>query len=65
MKQFFINLNMLRKLLAAPLIIIIFLLVFGLVSYGGILNQRHAIDDIFNTRFKDYQSCANIVGDIT
>lgn len=64
MKQFIMNLRMGRKLLLSPLAIVVFLLVFGAVSYVGLLNQRGAISDIYNNRFGAYKSCANMIIDL-
>ncbi|OPY75711.1 MAG: Methyl-accepting chemotaxis protein PctC [Syntrophorhabdus sp. PtaU1.Bin058] len=65
MKKFFANLKMSRKLLVAPSIVILLMLVFGIVAYTGMLGQKSAIDDLFNTRFKNYQDISRIVNRIT
>jgi methyl-accepting chemotaxis protein len=64
MKQFLMNLKMSRKLLLSPLSVMIFLLVFGVVSYVGLSAQKSAINDIFNIRFQGYQTSARILNDI-
>jgi methyl-accepting chemotaxis protein len=64
MKQFLMNLKMSRKLLLSPLSVVIFLLVFGVVSYVGLSAQKSAINDIFNIRFQGYQTSARILNDI-
>ncbi len=61
MKAWLSNLQMTKKLLVSPFTAILFLLVFGLVSYAGFFRQKAALDDIFNTRFKYYQSTAGVV----
>ncbi len=48
-----------------PLVIIFFLVVLGLVAYYNLSSQRSAIDNIFDERFKAYQTGATIVKDIT
>jgi len=65
MKQFLRNQKLSKKLLFAPLVVIIFLVILGLVSYRNLSNQRSAIENIFDNRFKAYQSGATIVKDIT
>src|SRR4030042_2274860 len=65
MRRFFLNQKLSKKLLVAPLIIIIFLVLLGWVSYLNLSNQRSAIESIFDERFKAYQTGATIVKDIT
>ena len=65
MKRFFLDQKLSRKLLVAPLVIIIFLLLLGLVAYRNLSNQRSAIENIFDERFKAYRTGATIVKDIT
>lgn len=65
MKQFFLNQKLSKKLLAAPGVIIIFLILLGLVAYHNLSNQRAAFDNIFDQRFKAYQTGATVVKDIT
>jgi len=65
MKQFFLNQKLSKKLLVAPLVIIIFLVILGLVAYRNLSNQRSAIENIFDERFKAYQTGATVVKDIT
>ena len=64
MKRFFLNQKLSRKLLTAPLMIIIFLVILGLVSYFNLFRQRAAIENIFGKRFKAYQTSAMIVKDV-
>jgi phosphoglycerate-specific signal transduction histidine kinase len=64
MKRFFLNQNLSRKLLVAPLVIIIFLIILGSVAYLNLSSQRSAIENIFDNRFKAYQTSATIVRDI-
>src|SRR3972149_10061525 len=65
MKRFFQNQKLSKKLLFAPLVIIVFLIFLGWVSYLNLSNQRSAIESIFDERFKAYQTGATIVKDIT
>jgi methyl-accepting chemotaxis protein len=45
-------------------VIIIFLVILGLVSYSNLSNQKSAIENIFSNRFKAYQTSTTIVKDI-
>jgi len=65
MKQFVLNQKLSKKMLAAPLVIILFMLLLGLIAYRNLSNQRSAIENIFDERFKAYQTGATIVKDIT
>ena len=65
MKTFFAGLKMSRKLLVNPLIVVIFLLAFGMVTYVGLKGQNETIDDLFNTRFKNYQDISTIINKVT
>ena len=55
---------MAKKLLSAPIVVICFLLVLSYVSYSGLSNQKMAMEDIFNNRFKNYQKSSEIVKSI-
>jgi len=59
------NLSMAMKVLIAPLLIILFLLLFGFASYLGLSTQKQALNDIFNNRFKSYQTSAILAKDLT
>lgn len=64
MKQFIGNLKLSTKLLIAPFVVILFLVVLGCISYFSLSNQKSAIEDIFVVRFKSYQMAAAIVKDM-
>ncbi|MDI6725570.1 MAG: methyl-accepting chemotaxis protein [Smithellaceae bacterium] len=64
MKQFIGNLKLSKKLLLAPLSLIFFMLVLGMTAYNSLSNQKTALEDIFNNRFKSYQTSATVVKDI-
>ena len=53
------------KILLAPILIIVFLLLFGLTSYLGLIAQKRALQDIYGNRFKSYQASALLVKDLT
>lgn len=58
------NLKLSRKVLLAPMAVLIFLLAMALVSYVGLAKQNAAMHDMFNNRFKTFQSSADIAGSI-
>jgi len=47
--------NILQRILLAPVVAIVLLLVFGIVAYQAISTQNAALDDISNTRFDRYK----------
>jgi len=64
MKRYFMNLKMSRKLLISPMVVVAFLLIFGAVSYFGLMNQNRAINIMYNESFLGYQTSARIMNDI-
>jgi methyl-accepting chemotaxis protein len=60
-----IKMNMMAKILLAPVLIIAFLLLFGFASYLGLTAQKGALQDIYANRFKSYQTSAVLVKDLT
>lgn len=64
MKQFFLNLKMLNKILVSPLVAIVFLIVFGVVSFFGLMSQKSAINIMFKESFIGYQTSADIINDM-
>ena len=52
------KLNMMAKILVAPVLVIALLVLFGLASYVGLATQKGALNDIYNNRFKNYQVSA-------
>ena len=65
MRRFFENLSLFRKLLLAPSIVACFLLIQGLASYLGLAKMQGEIKQLFNSRFGNYQTSAQMVSDIT
>ena len=59
------NLNMMAKILVAPVLVIALLVLFGLASYIGLATQKSALNDIYNNRFKSYQVSADLVNVLT
>ena len=64
MKQYLTNLNMSKKLLLSPITVMLFLFLFGVMAYIGLVSQKSAINDIYNNKFKNYETVAQIVNDI-
>jgi methyl-accepting chemotaxis protein len=54
-----------KKLFIGPLLVMLFLAVMGLLSYSGLTSQKASVEDIFNNRFKGYQTSAGILKDIS
>jgi methyl-accepting chemotaxis protein len=59
------KLNMMAKILVAPVLVIALLVLFGLASYVGLAAQKGALNDIYNSRFKNYQVSAQLVNELT
>ncbi|HOV91040.1 MAG TPA: methyl-accepting chemotaxis protein [Syntrophorhabdaceae bacterium] len=65
MKKYLAGLNMSKKLLLSPLVIIILLLLFGVVATIGLINQKTTINDIYNNKFKNYEMVSQMVISLT
>jgi methyl-accepting chemotaxis protein len=61
----FQNLKLSKKLCIAPLVVIFFLMILSFLSYRGLTNQKAAIDDIFNKRFKGHQNSSRILNEVS
>ncbi len=61
MKSFFNNLKLSKKMLLAPFVVLIFLMVIAIGTYQAITFQGDSIDDIYNNRFKGYQNSSHIL----
>jgi len=55
------NLKMAKKMMLLPSVVFIFLMVLSYGAYDGLSNQKTAIEDIFNNRFKVYQDSADMI----
>jgi methyl-accepting chemotaxis protein len=62
--RLFTNMKMSMKLMVAPSAVIVFLLVLGWVAYQGLFSQKNAMEDVFNNRFKKYQTSATVLKDL-
>ncbi len=58
------NLSLMAKILTAPALTIVLLVFFGIVSYVGLTTQKRALHDIFENRFKSYETSANLANDL-
>ncbi len=65
MKAMLRNLKMSRKIMAAPLVVMAFMIIIATISYRGISNQKSALDDIFSVRFQTYQDASQMVNQMT
>ncbi|HZX29920.1 MAG TPA: methyl-accepting chemotaxis protein [Rhodocyclaceae bacterium] len=54
--------NILQRILLAPVVAIVLLLVFGIVAYSAISTQNAALEDISNTRFDRYKVSTGLAG---
>jgi methyl-accepting chemotaxis protein len=61
MKKIIRNLKMAKKMMLLPAVVFIFFIALAYGSYSGLSNQKAAIEDIFNSRFKVYQDCTEVV----
>ena len=61
MKRFIGNLRMSMKLMIAPSIATIFLLLLAMLSYKGLADQKQAMDDMTDVRFKTYQDASQMI----
>jgi methyl-accepting chemotaxis protein len=64
MREWLGNMRLAKKLMVSPSVAILFLLVFGAVCYLGFFKQNSALYDIFNNRFRHYQSSTTINADL-
>ncbi len=65
MGRFIQNLRLSRKLLVAPGAVIFFLALLGATACYYLFSQRSAFEDVFNNRFKAYQTSATIIKDVS
>ena len=65
MSSYFNNLKLGKKILLAPIVVLFFLFILGGGTFYSILMQQGALDDIFNNRFKGYQTSAKLLNDLS
>ena len=61
MKKIIRNLKMAKKMMLLPAVVFIFLMALSYGAYDGLSNQKKAIEDLFNNRFKVYQDSADMI----
>ncbi len=54
-----------HKILVAPGVAIVFLIMLGAISYGVLLHQHSALAELFNTGFGNYERAVNSSQDIS
>ncbi len=65
MKSILRNLRMNRKIMIVPFIVMMFLVIIAAMSYRGLLDQKRALDDIFNIRFQTYHETSQLITQVT
>ncbi len=65
MNNLFSNLKLGKKMLIAPTVVLVFLILMAAGIYVSLAMQKGALNDIYNNRFKQYQNSAKILNDIT
>lgn len=65
MKTFFNNQKIFRKLLVAPLLVLLLLIIMAGISYRGLSLQQRTVQDLFDVRFMNYQEIATVINRIT
>jgi methyl-accepting chemotaxis protein len=61
---FFNNLKLGKKMLLAPLVVFICLLIMCGFTINGLLSQKASIEDLYQNRLKGYQNSAKILSDL-
>lgn len=64
MSNYFNNLKLAKKMLIAPIVVLVFLILLAVGIYISLAMQKSALNDIYNNRFKQYQNSAKILNDI-
>jgi methyl-accepting chemotaxis protein len=65
MKTFFTDQKIFRKLLVAPILVLLLLIITAGISYRGLSFQQKTIQDLFDVRFMNYQDIATAINRIT
>jgi methyl-accepting chemotaxis protein len=64
-KTFLTDQKIFRKLLVAPMLVLLLLIITAGISYLGLSYQQKAVQDLFDVRFKNYQDISATVNRIT
>ena len=62
--NFFKNMALSKKMLLAPLCVLLFFVLLAIGTFSGLSTQKASIDDIYNSRFKAYQDSSRMLNDI-
>ena len=65
MRTFLTDQKIFVKLLVAPMLVLLLLIVLAGTSYRGLSNQQKAMQNLFDVRFKNYQDISASVNRIT
>ncbi len=65
MKTLFNDQRIFRKLLVAPILVLLFLLILAGISYQGLSYQHKTIRDLFDIRFRNYQDISTVINRVT
>lgn len=65
MNHYLNNLKLAKKMLIAPIVVLVFLILLATGIYISLAMQKSALNDIYNNRFKQYQNSSKILNDIT
>jgi len=64
MKHLLHQLSLGKKILLAPVVVLVFLIVLGLGTFMGLWQQQEITDDMYKNRFRNYQVSANLLKDL-
>ncbi len=65
MRDFFNNLKLGKKMLLSPLIVFLFLIILAGGTFFSFWTLKNAVDDIYNSRFQEYQNSSKIAQDVS
>ena len=65
MSKLFAEMKLSRKLLLAPFIVIVCLLLLSGVTFQGLSRQKEAVNDVYSNRFKQYQESSRVISELT
>lgn len=65
MSKLFAEMKLSRKLILAPFIVIVCLLLLSGVAFQGLSRQKEAVKDVYNNRFIQYQESTRVIGELT
>ncbi|MBI5582922.1 MAG: MCP four helix bundle domain-containing protein [Deltaproteobacteria bacterium] len=64
MFRFLNRLNLMKKLLVGPVVVILFLVLLAAMSYQGLATQKSALNEIYQVEFKNYQLFSKLQGEV-